>query len=280
MCLRLVERYSRCKCIYYRHAVDPCAEYKRNHGVRERTLLVGYSCQEHSHLDSSSDEDQSTFSSSFSSGSSQSSIDPIDAIDEICNILMDDAILKKFWPLLCNNDPIKAAEKHLCRLLKRYSRDLKNEAEDILERKASRLVRTRAPYLSSRICRHYSFALEARLVTYRKPYPDGEICKSAGYISEESEVEDIDNSTIPHVEAVRKFLFESPPFESLQDNLRNFVQPGKRARKPINLSIHHRLWIQIQNLITVWATPRVRDGATRLLLKCVSFCFLRPDFQC
>lgn len=49
MCIQLVERYSVCKCLYYRHAVDPCSGYKqRHHTVQERTMLVGYACPSHS----------------------------------------------------------------------------------------------------------------------------------------------------------------------------------------------------------------------------------------
>ncbi len=49
MCIQVVELYSVCKCLYYRHAVDPCAGYKqRHHLVQERIVLVGYACATHS----------------------------------------------------------------------------------------------------------------------------------------------------------------------------------------------------------------------------------------
>ena len=49
MCIQIIERYSVCKCLYYRHAVDPCSAYKqRHHLVQERTVLVGYACSSHS----------------------------------------------------------------------------------------------------------------------------------------------------------------------------------------------------------------------------------------
>jgi len=49
MCIQIVERYAVCRCLYYRHAVDPCAARgQRGHVVQERTVLVGYLCEQHS----------------------------------------------------------------------------------------------------------------------------------------------------------------------------------------------------------------------------------------
>lgn len=49
MCIQVIERYSVCRCLYYKHAVDPCAaRAQRGHSVQERTVLVGYACQSHS----------------------------------------------------------------------------------------------------------------------------------------------------------------------------------------------------------------------------------------
>ena len=49
MCIQITERYSVCRCLYYRHAVDPCAaRAQRGHIVMERTILVGYACSSHS----------------------------------------------------------------------------------------------------------------------------------------------------------------------------------------------------------------------------------------
>ncbi|OBT70236.1 hypothetical protein VE03_00054 [Pseudogymnoascus sp. 23342-1-I1] len=43
MCYRLVERYSVCRCIYYKHNVDMCAAAnQQGHAVQEKTILVGY----------------------------------------------------------------------------------------------------------------------------------------------------------------------------------------------------------------------------------------------
>ena len=52
MCLKLVELYAVCKCVYYEHAVDPCSLFGQ-HAVEERTVLVGYACPEHADRETS-----------------------------------------------------------------------------------------------------------------------------------------------------------------------------------------------------------------------------------
>ena len=47
MCIQIVERYSTCGCVYYRHGVDPCSAYGR-HGVTEKIVMVGLTCTHHS----------------------------------------------------------------------------------------------------------------------------------------------------------------------------------------------------------------------------------------
>ncbi|KAI5781942.1 hypothetical protein EDC01DRAFT_235021 [Geopyxis carbonaria] len=49
MCIRVVERYAVCKCVYYVHGVDQCSAYgRRGHEVEDRTVLVGHTCPQHS----------------------------------------------------------------------------------------------------------------------------------------------------------------------------------------------------------------------------------------
>ncbi|KAI9825667.1 MAG: hypothetical protein M1832_001011 [Thelocarpon impressellum] len=48
MCYQVVERFSVCRCLYYRHSIDPCQAYgQRGHTIQEKTVLVGYACQNH-----------------------------------------------------------------------------------------------------------------------------------------------------------------------------------------------------------------------------------------
>lgn len=48
MCIQVIERYSVCRCLYYKHAIDPCsARSQRGHSIQEKTVLVGYACDNH-----------------------------------------------------------------------------------------------------------------------------------------------------------------------------------------------------------------------------------------
>ena len=47
MCMRVVEIYSVCKCVYFTHGIDQCSAYGR-HAVEDRIVLVGHSCPSHS----------------------------------------------------------------------------------------------------------------------------------------------------------------------------------------------------------------------------------------
>lgn len=48
MCLQEIERYSECRCIYYKSFVDKCPEYgQQGHVVIEKTVLVGFVCPDH-----------------------------------------------------------------------------------------------------------------------------------------------------------------------------------------------------------------------------------------
>ena len=49
MCYLVVERFSVCRCLYYKHSIDMCAAYgTQGHPIQERTVLVGYACERHS----------------------------------------------------------------------------------------------------------------------------------------------------------------------------------------------------------------------------------------
>ena len=49
MCMRVVERYAVCKCVYYTHGIDQCSAYgRRGHAVQDKTVLVGHTCPNHS----------------------------------------------------------------------------------------------------------------------------------------------------------------------------------------------------------------------------------------
>lgn len=46
MCIRIVEKYAVCGCIYHVHAVDACAAVGR-HPVSDKIIHVGYTCAAH-----------------------------------------------------------------------------------------------------------------------------------------------------------------------------------------------------------------------------------------
>ena len=48
MCLKVVERYATCGCLYHQHPIDPCAFLGRpGHRVQQREVLVGIACPRH-----------------------------------------------------------------------------------------------------------------------------------------------------------------------------------------------------------------------------------------
>ena len=48
MCIKVVERYTVCRCIYYSHAIDACPAYgRRGHSIKIQELWVGYACSRH-----------------------------------------------------------------------------------------------------------------------------------------------------------------------------------------------------------------------------------------
>ncbi|KAI9148833.1 hypothetical protein HJFPF1_10875 [Paramyrothecium foliicola] len=49
MCFQLVELFTSCKCIYYKHAIDRCYAYGfPQHQTTQRHIYVGYACSQHS----------------------------------------------------------------------------------------------------------------------------------------------------------------------------------------------------------------------------------------
>lgn len=74
MCYQIVERYSVCKCLYHRHAVDPCNNFGRpGHGVTEKTVLVGFTCPDHGKKKPASSTTTATYGSGHSNDSGYAS---------------------------------------------------------------------------------------------------------------------------------------------------------------------------------------------------------------
>lgn len=72
MCIKVVERYAVCRCIYYTHSIDPCPAYGR-HDVKVKEVLVGYTCTRHSATRPQASSQYPTYSDSgYASQSNQS----------------------------------------------------------------------------------------------------------------------------------------------------------------------------------------------------------------
>lgn len=49
MCYQVIELFSICRCLYYKHDINACATYGQSgHAVQDKTILVGNACLEHS----------------------------------------------------------------------------------------------------------------------------------------------------------------------------------------------------------------------------------------
>lgn len=72
MCIKVIERYAVCRCVYYSHSIDPCPAYGR-HDVKIKEVLVGYTCTRHSVTRPQTSSQQPTYSDSgYASQGSQS----------------------------------------------------------------------------------------------------------------------------------------------------------------------------------------------------------------
>ena len=70
MCIQVIELYAVCRCLYYKHEIDPCPSYgRRGHEVMIRELLVGYACLIHSNNGSQPTLDRYYPDSGYASGS-------------------------------------------------------------------------------------------------------------------------------------------------------------------------------------------------------------------
>ena len=48
MCIKIVERYAICRCIYYSHAIDACPAFgRRGHSIKTQDVLLGLTCSRH-----------------------------------------------------------------------------------------------------------------------------------------------------------------------------------------------------------------------------------------
>ncbi|CAG9999368.1 unnamed protein product [Clonostachys byssicola] len=95
MCYQVVELYSACKCLYYKHAVDRCVSYgRKGHYTEQRTIYVGYACAVHTSSYSQPSGNYSYSDSGYYSGRSHTSYrvselaQPIAAFAVVCEVVI------------------------------------------------------------------------------------------------------------------------------------------------------------------------------------------------
>ena len=92
MCIQVTELYSICRCLYYKHAVDPCsAKNQRGHNVVQKTAFVATTCDQHSDSSFNGRTNPATtkrYRSAYSTGS-QPHLEPFLARQEITPDLVD-----------------------------------------------------------------------------------------------------------------------------------------------------------------------------------------------
>lgn len=232
MCYQVVERYSVCRCLYYKHPIDQCAARgQRGHIVQEKTVLVGYACSTHSPFNVSQDivdvfvdsDDSLSDGGSIFSGvvavsraTSFIAVNSSDTIDDILHVLLNDPLLR--WEYLLCQNVYSTEDKDVHFFLRAYELSLRAAAESNIERHTCIFLRSRLRYLSSRICEH--FQLEEK--PEPKSYDDG-TSKDVNHFDSVA-LDDPDPMLMPSFQRVRFFLFGGVAYEALKGNLRDFAQ--------------------------------------------------------
>jgi len=248
MCYQVIERYSRCRCLYYKHAIDPCAAHgERGHTTQEKTVLVGYACSLHSDylqdsgvidivdslpdLDDSSDDGQSIFSLSIALSRCTSFIasDGQDTIAEVLEVLLQDPQLS--WQDLLHSQTTTTTEtraKDVQFFLGAFERDLRAQSDSTLQHHACASLRCRLRYLSSEIYKHFNVE---EITTSDSYCPDNESVTGSLRQLQPIGTDEPDPTLMPAFSVIREFLFDGTAYEALKENVRNFAQHTRNYRK-------------------------------------------------
>jgi hypothetical protein len=253
MCYQVIERHSFCRCLYYKHSVDPCSAHgQRGHIVQEKTVLVGYACSSHSDFkpgpyaagledqdivdvaaDSTdgSDDDESVFSSAITLSRATSFIagDEQDTVEEVLHMLANDPLL--CWERLSrheNEDPGPSnIVKDVRFFLGAFETDLRKAADSTMEHHACAFLRSRMRYLSSRICERFN--LEETTAPGLLSIDDETTSKSIQQLLPVT-LDEPDPTLVPAFTAIRNFIFGGVAFQALRENIRNFTQSRRDYR--------------------------------------------------
>jgi hypothetical protein len=262
------------------HGVDACVMYGK-HPVADKTIQVGYTCSAHSFgvkvaksatWDDDSNSDQPTISSSDLTAPSSFTFvsTSLDATESILTALDSDEVLRHLWPQIVatQQENEGGAEKVLERFIRRYGQHLRNAAKEKLEVKASRLIRTRSRFLANGL-----YIRNGGRGSY------GETEKSQRAIAmihelglpqleDDSEAEDIDQSTIDQFEDVRDFCLKGESFLHLRQNVEMFVAHSITGTAPHLLETCR---ISMKNILDRFLEQDVPANKSRLRWTCVSF---------
>jgi hypothetical protein len=259
MCYQVVERYSVCRCLYYKHAIDPCSGHgSQSHLLQEKTVLVGYACASHSYLsfekqevhdtegilDDISDpsDDSESEGSIFSqaiSGYTTSSFIPVngdDTIHEIVQSLINDPLLD--WPKLlqcgsANDRP--PAMRDVRFFLRAFEADLRETADSALEIHVCEIFRRRIGYFSSQISKYFDINENNIDLKIHDPMSTTDTLPPMT-------LEDLDPTNIPPFELIRSFMFDGLSFATLKENIRNYARSTRNYVGEMNDILTKNIW--------------------------------------
>lgn len=157
---------------------------------------------------------------SIATGSSMSSIaSPQSAVERLVSLLLNDSDIKSLCTVfLLNNDDRERLERNLRRLLKEFAVGLRQEAASAQQRHAAHFVRLRARNSAHMICS--SLSKKKKTVELKEV--------GVEYMSEESESDSSDDE-VDDLQGLETFVKTSKAFETLRENLKNFVHHGRVA---------------------------------------------------
>ena len=251
MCYQVVERYSVCRCLYYKHAIGPCAAHgERGHAVQEKTVLVGYVCSSHggnpiprselyelkrgaevadivdhaTRSDDSSDDGESVGSTSITLSRCTSFIasEGQDTVAEVLEVLLEDPQLS--WQKLVRShatDTVEMKVKDVHFLLGAFERDLRAEADSTLQHHTCAFLRHRLRCLSSEIYEHFNVEKTTALGAY---LADKKNAFGSLQRLQPIDLNDPDPILMPAFSKIREFLFDGTAYKALKENVRNFAR--------------------------------------------------------
>ncbi len=202
------------------------------------------------------------------------------AAEELEELLANDEVLKPLYKTAFQNQKIgvERFQRNFRRLLKIYSRDLRDDADEDDQRSAARLVYTQATYVTDRIRKRYDpvyhdeeeemrklkfqttgRARQERLEQYlqhaQRPesileledldspplHNEAESHEAAALLTDDDDQESEDGSErrdLPNLTDVKEFLVRSYAFKNLCSSFQQFVQPERKDPTKIDTALN------------------------------------------